>query len=142
MIIGKAASVFLIGILVSGALAESAERVPGRGVLCSAAIFGHLLRAGEVCLPGERPDVQAELARAVTQLDGYILQQPGWDKARLLEFKKKQTGLGQPLDAARCEDDDMLEVYRNLDETKLEAIKVSIAEGIERPGSPTFGDCL
>jgi hypothetical protein len=80
------------------ALAQSGARLPepGEGVVCAWAIYTVASEVGKRCYPGEHAEVQAELHRAVSRIDAYVVAntKPPVTQQQLDKFKREQGHVG------------------------------------------------
>ncbi|WP_166038070.1 hypothetical protein [Sphingosinicella sp. YJ22] len=121
--------------------AEPSATIPaGTGVICIMAIFNAVAEVGRRCFPGQDPEFQAELGRAVDQIDQYVLRNSAATPADLERFKQEQANVGEP-SAAVCRSE-VIGMYRNLARRGTASLRSETEALVARPGPPEWGDCL
>jgi hypothetical protein len=116
------------------------EAPPGEGVICSLGIYNAIAEVGRRCFAGRDPEFQAELGRAVARIDEYVLANSEWTADDLARFKRDQSRVGEP-EATVCTDE-MKGYYSYSASRGAEEIRTATDRLLERPGPPTWGDCL
>jgi hypothetical protein len=120
--------------------AQRSQAPAGEGVFCSMAILNTMTEVGKRCLPGEDAAFQTELARAVAQIDAYVLRNSALGADGIVRFKREQSYLGAP-EASLCEGE-LPAVYRRFAESGAERLRAETRQLLARNGAPTWGDCF
>jgi hypothetical protein len=115
-------------------------RPPGEGVICAMGLYNIIAEVGRRCMPGQDPAFQAELNRAITQIDDYVLRNSTLTPADLNRFKREQALLGAP-EARLCRND-LIAQYRHAASMGGDRLREETRLLLARPGPPTWGDCL
>jgi len=131
------------GPLIAIAQDGARKPLPGQGVLCSWAIMAAVAEIGRKCHAGENPELQAELDGAVARIDAYVLanSDPAMTPAAVEEFKRFQGHTDTPA-ATLCVPGDGETMYQRLAQVGPDVIRTTTDDILERPGNPTWGDCL
>ena len=147
-IIGAFFSATTLSMLAGGATATenspaetgAAETRPGVGVLCMWALVNVAAEVGRQCKPGRDVAFQAELDRSVIRFDEFVLRNSDTTPAQMAEFKRVQGMSGVPV-AELCRGDPII-LYEGMAAAGREGLRSQVDRILERPGPPTWGDCL
>jgi hypothetical protein len=134
-----AAAVFITDPRAS---ADTLKRKPGEGVICAWSVYTIASEVGGRCYPGQHFEVQAELRRAVSLLDAYVIAntKPPATQQLVDDFKRKQGHVGASTEFLCRGDPDQL--YRAFVQQGASAIRNAVDDLVSRPGQPTWGTCL
>ena len=106
------------------------------GVLCMWAIVSVASEVGQRCRPGRDPEFQAELERAVSRFDDYVLRNSDATQEGVARFKMEQRS-----DPELCRGDGV-GFYDHLASAGQQELREQIEVLLSRPGRPEWGDCL
>jgi hypothetical protein len=118
--------------------ADGQEQRPAAGVLCVWAIVSVAAEVGRRCRPGGDPAFQAELERAVSRFDDYVLRNSDATPEGVARFKMEQGGADDP---ELCRSDGV-GFYDHLASVGRQELREQIEVLLSRPGRPEWGACL
>jgi hypothetical protein len=110
------------------------------GPLCVAALLSYGVETGKKCYPDRDMDKQKELEETQLLLDQFILNDPNWNEARLVSFKRRQGGT--KLDKEELCKGDALHIGSGFTNADPNDVKASIQDVIDRYDKPIWGTCL
>lgn len=118
------------------------QTVPGEGVICFWSIYIAVSEVGNRCYPGQHAEVQAELQRAVSLIDAYVLanSKPPPTQEQIAKFKSEQGNVGAPKEFLCRGDPDQM--YLMFVKAGALSIRTQVDALLSRPGKPTWGTCL
>lgn len=135
------AAALLVGTLLGvNSPALAAEREAGEGVLCIWGIAATIAEVGKYCPVSDDPAFQAALEESVAVMDRYVAVNGGLDDAGITAFKRKHAKMGA--DPAKLCRPALMRMWENFRAQGAAALQQEVAKAVERPGTPTFGDCL
>jgi hypothetical protein len=123
------------------ASAASRNTRPGEGVLCMWVLTAAAAEIGRTCRPGERPELQAGLDRAVERFDAYVLaNEPGATAESIAAFKRQQ-GVDGSAASTLC-DSELAPLFDHVGAQGIAHWLSQVDRLLSRPGRPGWGDCL
>jgi len=110
--------------------------------LCAWALIGTAAEFGRRCRTGQDPEVQEELAHSLSRIESYVLanSDPPLTSADVDRFKREQLHIDAP-EQLLCESE-IGGLYSELAAKNASEIRFSTDALVQRPGVPTWGDCL
>lgn len=121
-------------------VAAAWESKPGEGVLCLWGIATAAAEVGKRCPVTVDPAYQAALEENVAAMDRYVAVNGGWDDAQIAAFKRNNARVGA--DPAFLCTPKMVGLWDKFRTRGAELLREEVGKLLERPGNPTFGDCL
>ncbi len=110
------------------------------GPLCVTALLSYGVEVGRKCLPEQSAENQKKLEETQAILDGFILNDPDWNEARLIAFKKRQGGTELSKEQL-CKGDALL-IGKDIALADQRELQASINDVISRYDKVIWGTCL